>query len=559
MTRRERASRERPSGRAVPREPKLATTRSGRLAKEPPLVQGSLQAKLARSSIRSAAVVCVLLAFAAYLASQHRMVFPYHDDYGGATLDFSSEGVPGVTGFSGRDFGVQHAIEFAANMYMHWGGRFLVTLLHSYAFKGGIELVRSIQVVVIIAIVMLSAWLATQRSVLSYAVTIPAILFLAIPLVVAARGMYWFAASIQSMWGVPVLLVVGVLWSQGRSRGYLTWPIALLLGLASLFNEMMAAASLSLAGVLLAEAWLARSPERQFARCIPMMIPAALGSASVVLAPGNFVRAAQERSKYASTQVLEIVGANVTKISDLIVRDASASAYLACWIAFLVAVALIVAQQRSVRHAALAIGLSAIGILAGFALPSPGPLVGLAVSSVVMLMCTRGAPGSSLAFAFLCAALASLVPLLASPTVNARNMMAFYLLMFVPITWALCRVAAAGPYHAIITACAIALLSIPSAANARAIYRGYAALYPYLEANDVALATASEAARRGEPPQTIVYYRLPGIQFANLMPYQRDFIERWVRRYYSLPDSVSFDYRPPGELPRSRVSTHFPF
>jgi hypothetical protein len=509
--------------------------------------------------LRFAVVILALSCFLVYLLSQHRMVFPYHDDYGVATLDFSSVGVPAATGFSGREFSIQHIADFSIDMYMRWGGRLVVTWLHAYAFKGGVEVARTIQVAAIMAVVALSVPVATGRSPLSYTVVIPMILFLAIPLVVAARGMYWFAASIQSIWGVPILLLAAILWSRRDRMEFVPWSTAILLGIAALFNEMMAAAALTMAGIFGAAGWLNQPTKSTIGMHVVKLAPALVGSAAVVLAPGNFVRAAHERANYASTSVLEVLVANLATISDLIVRDASASAYLALWIAFLLGTSVLVLWEKPTRGAALLVGTSACLVAIGFAIPSPGALLGLSLSSGILLVASRRVAHAIVALAVFLAAVASLAPLLASPTVNARSMLTFYLLMFVPITWSLYSVAVLSARHCAAAACVLALLAVPATANARAIYRGYATLYPFLEANDVALARASEAVRHGNPPETVTYYRLPGIQFANLMPYQRSYIEQWVRRYYALPDSVRFDYRPPNELPRADAPSVFPF
>jgi hypothetical protein len=90
---------------------------------------------------------------------------------------------------------------------------------------------------------------------------------------------------------------------------------------------------------------------------------------------------------------------------------------------------------------------------------------------------------------------------------------------------------------------------MPAASNAYGIYLGYARDSPIHLANERALERASRL-RRLDPSwdPRVEYYMLPSIQFSELMPYQREFIEVWIKKYYSLPLDTKFEYLPPDRL-----------
>jgi hypothetical protein len=92
-----------------------------------------------------------------------------------------------------------------------------------------------------------------------------------------------------------------------------------------------------------------------------------------------------------------------------------------------------------------------------------------------------------------------------------------------------------------------ALLIMPWAlSNARSIYGGYRSNLSANTYNHYKLWTTKLDYRAGHATeQPIRLYKLPSPRFAETMPYQRPLIEKWMRKYYSLPEDIQFHWEQP--------------
>jgi hypothetical protein len=502
-------------------------------------LNSTLFAWLSRPAVCALAGSALLACFVAYLVVQHWMVFAYYDDWGMAVLDFH---MVKVEGFDGRQFSAGQAFEFLSKFYTLWGGRVVPFAIQIYAFKlGGVDAPRAIQVCAIAALVVLTAGLATHRRPVTWALAVPIVLYLAIPLFVAARGMYWFSHSSHSLWSVPLLLLG--LWRYSTS-GSITTASAILFAAAAICNEQMAAATLATMATLLAldwrRGWARTSAVRQVALCAPAVCAACF----VVLAPGNFARASVET--YKRSDLVEHAWTNLTQLSDLVMRRAPSRAYLYAWGASLMCLLLLHLAARGRRSTAIAAGVCALIVAGAYWLPGPCALAAMIAASAALASRLLSLDGSRISLALICGSAAALVPLVASPAIYPRSLLTFYVLLFTPICWSFASLARSGRWGWSLAAISLVLLAVPAASNAYGIYLGYARDCPIHQANERALERASRL-QRLDPSwdPRVEYYMLPSIQFAELMPYQREFIEAWIKKYYSLPPEVKFEYLPP--------------
>lgn len=515
-----------------------------------------IHAVLTKPMVSALAGVVILVAFAAYLILQHRMVFLYHDDWGIAVLDYDftiftgDDSVPSrgtefrVEGFEGRDFALSHAFEYFRAFYMYCGGRVLAFCIEAYVLKGGAEAARAVQVTVIVAMTALVALFAAGLRRLSWAVLLPAVAYLAIPLIVAARGLYWFTASAHSLWGMPFLLGGMV---ACRFQGRITWVSASLFAAGALFDELMSAATLTVIAVFLIAQAFAKVDRALLVRQAIMAVPTILSTCFIVLAPGNFERARQ--SEYTGTGPIGAAIGNIRQIGALVTQNSSSQAFLLLWIAALALLSVGMIAERGGRSRIPLVAAAVVIVVVGFAVPQPGALVALCVASLMLFWVQRGQAGGALAAASVAAAMATLVPLLASPGIYPRSLITFYCVMLLPISWAIASVAQRGLILAALSTCLLGVAAVPAVGNATNIYRGYESISFIHEANHQTCEAAERAVQRGEAVgDSLPYYRLPSSRFAEVMPYQRSEIEVWIRRYYRLPADIRFDYRQPEEL-----------
>lgn len=495
-----------------------------------------------RPRVATTVGLAILVAFAVYLALQLRMVFPYYDDWGMAALDFHQITVEGARG---RDSGLAQVIDYLSQFYMRWGGRVFAFFLQIYVFKiAGADGARLVQWFATLMMVLLCARLAAPTRWLGWAVAIPVVLYLAVPLHMVARGAYWFSASSHSLWSVPFLLGGALVCLR---RGAITPYAAALFAASALFNEMLAAAALVVIGVQVLSAFLTSWPRRLPVHQLLLCIPAVASAGFVVLAPGNFARA--RTFEYPSANRLDNVIVNLGRIESLLLASPLSSALLLIWMLSAVALLCLIGIQSSWLRSALCAAAGAAVLFGGSMISGPALLTGALLSYAGLIAVLHRKHGAIMMLGIYGGAVATLVPLLASPEVYPRSLMTFCFLLFAPIAWSLARLAGSGTRWTLAVAGAILVCLVPSFANARAIFRGYSASYPLHLANEQSLERVARQVSDGSYDGTpIPYYMLPSVRFAELMPYQREFIEVWIKKYYSLPLDVKFEYLPPQRL-----------
>lgn len=510
-----------------------------------------------RHSVSLCAGFAILIAFAVFLIMQHRLVFPYHDDWGLAVLDYDFVFFTGgvtpvertheidVTRFVGREFSFGHAIEYFSLLYMQWSGRVLPFVIQAYVFKFGVDGARYVQVGLILCLVMASSRLITGRSAPGWAIALPIVMYLAVPLFVAARGLYWFSASTHSLWGLPLLLL-GALVLQ-RANGSLTWSAVLLLSISALFNEMTSAVALCLVASASALALRGNKSRVTALRQLLIGAPVFVAAALVVLAPGNFARAAQ--SRFPGSSAVESAIFNLGSVGQLVMQNPAGRSYLAIWAVGLAALACLVWLRRGGLVGAISVlVLTGIGVIS-VVVPGAWSVVLMcgAFVALLALVCTQRSDVVMLGLSI--GACLTIVPILASPGLWPRSLITFYIVLSVPIAWAVVQVTAAAPRTVPIWGILVALCCIPAFDNARRIYEGYSRDYPVHYANDRSMREASRAHARGETPSTVTYYKVPDTRFSEAMPWQRRDIEPWILKYYSLPAGIKFVYLPVSDLP----------
>ena len=491
-------------------------------------------------ALRRAASYFALALFIIFLIAQHSLVFLYYDDWGLAVLDY----VGAQHGFLGQDFDFHHLMNFLRGMYLNWTGRVTALGALIYLFKLGLEYVRLYQFIVILAIVLLSLKLASDHAAVRPPVLIPITLYLALPIFALAGGLYWYTAASTYVWGIPFLL--GGIWFVKR-RGQFSIASGLLLAFAACFHEMMA---LAVIGFFLAWVFLDQLDSlgdvRRLRRDLLLFLPVFTASLLVILAPGNFKR--QQGSVYPDDHFIKTVLANARSLVNLLVVNPEGHTFL---LLFLLSMAILVIRFIAVRGYQRSYAITAgTGVLClifawHLSITTFTLLLFLGYGALLVLLRDEVAFGRGIA-ALYAGALASLPILLLAPYVAGYSLLIFYFLLFPVITHAL-QLVPCRPPRAQMFAALAALLIMPWAlSNAGSIYRGYRSNLPANTYNHYKLWTTKLDYRAGHATeQPIRLYKLPSPRFASTMPYQRPLIEKWVRKYYSLPEDIQFHWEQP--------------
>ncbi|HEX5756901.1 MAG TPA: DUF6056 family protein, partial [Arenimonas sp.] len=250
----------------------------------PLIASGDVTTGLQRAQ-RMLAVAC-LVVFAIFLVAQHRLVFPYHDDWGYAVLHYTSQ----QGGFTAQEFTLSQALHFLRDEYLGWSGRVGAMAMQVGLFKLGVDAVRHFQVLCILSSLALVYALTTNRKRVDARMLVPIVLFLGLPVPVLVSGLYWFAAAAGGIWGVPLLLYAAL---RVQRAGAVDVLSALLLAAACSFHELMAVTALVFLAIhVVARQCAVRSWRIPFGQIIALML-VGVAFALTVLSPGNFNRKAQ--------------------------------------------------------------------------------------------------------------------------------------------------------------------------------------------------------------------------------------------------------------------------
>lgn len=179
--------------------------------------------------------ITVLAGFVLVMLAQHALVFPYHDDWGYATLTYTTEVGSGI----GQQFTQLDLFRFLWSEYFSWSGRFFPFYLQINLFAWGVEAVRVAQVAVLAVMVVSAVAASRQNEPWHPVILVPIIYLLALPEFVTTGGLYWFSASIAYLWGLSLF---GLATLRVARSGKLDWTATFLYAIAALFHEQMAVA-----------------------------------------------------------------------------------------------------------------------------------------------------------------------------------------------------------------------------------------------------------------------------------------------------------------------------
>ena len=491
--------------------------------------------------------------FVVYLIWQHLMVFPYHDDYGFAVLGYQNE----QTGFTGTRFPPSKLFAFLRELYLQWTGRIVPFFLEISLFRLGINWVRLFQVINITAIIIVANAICTQRYRSTGIMLVSIIYFLSMPVYTAAGGLYWFSAASAYVWGIPFLLCAACMVARMQQ---FRLPSATLVAVSALFHEQMAIAACTF--MLFWPVFSNSINQTKLVRMRHMgyslMVFAA--SAFTILAPGNFRRAAM--SIYPTTSKLELIKHNFNIIKFLASSSDTNSLKILLAFSFVLMCIKWYAISKSRRFAILTFIVCLVVFLALYAMWHWVALILIPLYAGALLFRLRfiGQAGLVAMLLYL-SAIASLLPQLLSPGASGRGLLTCYFLLIVPVMYSFSVWQSKKTHFIVLMTIFLITVLPPALRNASAIFNGYRDNYSTNLVNHFKLSAASyEYARGGNYPRSIVLYKLPRLQFAERMPYEENlnvkYIEGWMKKYYSLPNIVTFKWTSANVAGQEEIPSH---
>jgi hypothetical protein len=486
----------------------------------------------AGKSVASGISILVISGFILYLFAQHNMVFPYHDDWGYATLSYVGE----QTGFTGRNFNLMQLLAFLYGEYMHWSGRFVAFFVQINVFKAGIEYVRLAQVGIILSIIFLAVRISPRKNFIHPLTIVPIVYFLSLPQYSVVGGLYWFSASVAYVWGISLFLYAAYLIQRKRE---FTITSTIILTCAAAFHEQM---SFAVVAFVISYTILRQFPEfnaERVLRDLKLASPVFLIATMTTFAPGNFNR--KSISAYPSSSLTDTLTINAKALTHWIFVHPEGRTLLAILAASFVVLLVLLLRSSSRRSKPLAVTLSLLAVLGVCYSISLSLFFAATLFSygVLLFLLRNKFEFDGIVFSTYIAAVASLALLLVAPGVAGRSLLTFFFLMIIPVTFVFSQLYCAGP-KPIVYAAILAVLPF-AVSNAGSVYTGYKSNFEVNSVNHAKLITASHEINYEQSAQTsAILLKLRKPRYAEKMPYEKPQIEKWIKKYYALPDDFSF-------------------
>jgi len=267
----------------------------------------------------------------------------------------------------------------------------------------------------------------------------------------------------------------------------------------------------------------------------------------VIFAPGNFNRMSFNSNFYDEHDFFTIIMSNATNIGNLFFCPREANIFIICQLFSLV----FLVCYLFFKKIRFRLGFLMLTFMVFISLLCDAKVVFgvifIVVYSIVLLRVGCLSQLGRVVFAVHIGALVSLLPLLYMPNVAGRSGIIYFFLEFVPILYSMMLIDRLLPRS--VKACILAFILMVSFNNVVSIYKGYQANDKINKANDITLRTLSYKLKHQSSEQkdikTIQLVKLKEPYYAEVMPYQRPLIERWMKKYYVLEPKIKFHWISP--------------
>jgi len=477
-------------------------------------------------------IYCSLVVFAIFLIAQNSMLYLLHDDWGLSVLHYVIE----QGGFQGQDFSFSQSINFLWDLYNRWSGRVVSISFLIYLSKAGIWYIRIWQVIAIFSIVFLAYKITTKALDVdkkSSFLLLSMALYMVLPDRALITGVYWFSASSCYLWGIPFFLF-GVYLTMLTDKVSF-FPYVLMM-ISATFHELMGVAVIA---YLFMSAFFYIG-EISFKRVAYYLLPT-LAAAVTILSPGNFAR--KKVSNYGDSSIFEHVISNFNTLVDRLFSPEQLGVhnvfFVLLGLSFLSMFWKLVLQRFSLSQRLLILLTTILFFSLSTVLSG---IVFILIYSALLYYSCRTLDAKKIILPIYASSIAALIPLLLAPGLPWRSELIFMVLTFVPILYSIGQLNRKN--EVFFRNFFIFSVMLFATFNSYKIFDGYRKNSAAHQANDYILRSVSTMiARKDDVGDTVMLFKLPEPYYAETMPYDRPLIERWMKKYYSLPDNIVFSWR----------------
>lgn len=478
---------------------------------------------------------------------QHHFVGMCFDDYGYASLSYGW-----TENTAGMEYTFIELLKFLLWHYWNWGGRILYFFFESLIFRiGGVEWMQAIQSIIVAMIGIVSGKIvALEAKCNPYVSTaLVFVMYGTLNIQTLRDGVYWYSASVIYVW--PLLPLFGSIYLLLRIRQdgtvFQKSMVVILAFLAAFSQEQTAVLTVIwISGITCCQYFFRRYVPKHM---VLMVVSSILGGLLTVLAPGNFIRASDERyADFYSKALIERVSENIRIVLDINV-GAYNWVFVVIFTIFCGIAAAIYLKSKSVFT------LVFLFIVYFFTeqIYSVPNIIGILVRIAWILFFAAILPiyyykQQKYLFLFmLIAGISSQGMMVLSPSISTRchTMMEFILHLIVAESIVnTIKILKNKKKCIFVYQLTIMVTMLYAIGNFCTIIYGYKNNYEMNQINHYKLVEMQKRWKSGRGEHEVFLYKLKDDTYTNCMPYHSgfDFIEIWIKKYYELPEEVAFSW-----------------
>ena len=493
------------------------------------------------------------------LFAQHRMVGMYYDDFGNASLSYGYNSSVVGTNYTFKDL-----MDWAAYIYMNWGGRIIYALMLIPLLKTGAHIYMFIQTIVILLIMIVMYMYSKKYMKESNGILIVIGFMLVYGVLkgdILTQGIYWASASVLYVW--PMLPFMLTIWMYGKIEDKILAEekISLKNYIGLVFSiPLVTLSQEQLGGALVV--WFIFNMffkhfknEKKYRKIDFLSISYCIITFGIFFAaPGNWARLATNED-YANKSFFEKIFDSFPKVLSLLTNTNLKYFNLILLLIGWFALIQIISYLKKKYLIVLGIGLIPFliytinQILGIFLLSDKYGRISFFVFLIdmfIILMSYFFGKKQIEFMATMISAIASVFCLMLSPTFALRSCIPYVFICMILFVIVINDFIADNEekFRRIILAMIIIILSVIGAVNVTKIYRGYENNYYIDNYNFNELKTYNGS------DDVIYLVQYPNNIYRGTMSCDLgyEYIDYWVKEYFAIPQNVTIKWKSMGEL-----------
>ncbi len=517
-----------------------------------------IQELLKKNSKNHILLIFMVILFEIFLFMQHRMVGMYFDDFGNASLSYAYD-----AGIDGTNYSIYNMLDWAAHIYMNWGGRVLYALILIPLLKNGVHLFMAIQTVIVL-LTMLVMWRIAKKSIEGANDCLIMLCFIIIYGLlqgdILTMGFYWASASVLYVWPVLPFMLTILLYSfieeKIKTNKKITFRdyigLIFTIPLTTLSQEQIGGALLVwfICNIIFKH----NKEEKKYAKsdCIAL-IYTIVTFGIFFAAPGNWVRMATNES-YADMSFAEKMVDSFPKVLDLLTNyNLKYFNIVLALVGILVWYDLINCKKRGY----IAISLTGIlpFLISNFMLLINKDILSdslrhifyfIFLIDMFFMLLFYFSKREKLGFiSIMIAGVASIFCLILSPAFSLRSCIPYiYVCMILcAVVVSNCFVGYGLKKGRIVIGCVFVAFGLVSLGNSRNVYKGYEDNY-FIDCYNF------DKLKNYNGEEAIVLITYPNAVYRSSMSCDTgyEFVDYWMKEYFAIPQNVMIEWKTIAEL-----------